>query len=72
MKSIRVAHVREPEADRLRRQARLGDLGLGDVVDQLADGLAPRRLDAEAPAHQADAEQARERGADEQVDDGLG
>ena len=33
-------HVREPAADRLRRQPLLGDLGLRDFVDLLADRLA--------------------------------
>ena len=32
--------VREPAADRLRRQALLGDLRLGDLVDLLAERLA--------------------------------
>ena len=38
--------VREPAADRLGRQPLLGDLGLRDVVDDLADRLAPARLAA--------------------------
>ena len=61
-------HVREPAADRLRRQALLGDLHLRDLVDRLADRLpAVERL----AAHQDEAEQDRQDGAEHQVDDRL-
>ena len=41
MKTSSDRAVREPAGDRLRRQALLGDLRLRDLVDQLAQRLAP-------------------------------
>ena len=64
-------HVREPAADRLRRQALLGDLGLGDLVQGLSDRLPAIGQQRQFRAHQADPEQDRQRGTDQQVDDGL-
>src|SRR6266516_2931750 len=63
--------VREPAADRLRGEALLGDLGLGDLVDGLADGLALAEQERQAAAHEEDPEQHRQRRADREVDDGL-
>src|SRR5919197_455556 len=60
--------VREPAADRLRRQALLGDLRLGDLVDLLPHRPAPGQRRA---AHQDEAEEDRQRAADHQVDDRL-
>src|SRR5919201_4117226 len=60
--------VREPAADRLRRQTRLGDLGLRDLVDLHADRAAPVQRPA---AHQDEAEQDRRGAPDHEVDDGL-
>ena len=64
-------HVGEPAADRLRRQALLGDLRLRDLVDLLADRLACARLDADARAHEEDPERHRDDRADHQVHDRL-
>src|SRR6266540_850134 len=64
-------HVGEPAPDRLRGQSLLGDLGLRDLVDLLTDRLPGGGLDANAKAHEEDAEGHRQHGADEQVDDGL-
>ena len=64
-------HVGEPAADRLRRQALLGDLRLRDLVDLLADRLACARLDADARAHEEDPERHRDDRAEQQVHDGL-
>src|SRR5579862_1871573 len=58
--------VREPERDRLVRQAGLGDLRLRDVVERLAEGLPAIGNLPEVEPHEQDPEQARERGADEQ------
>ena len=63
--------VREPAADRLRRQALLRDLGLRDLVDGLADRLAPVGKEREPAAHREEPERDREDGSDQQVDDGL-
>src|SRR5436190_19102692 len=63
--------VRKPASDRLGGQALLGDLDLRDLVELLADGLPRVRLDGEAPAHEDEAEQDRQDGAEHQVDDGL-
>ena len=65
--------VREPAADRLRRQPLLGDLHLRDLVDLLADRLAAAEalVRAELPAHQADPEQDRQHRAEHQVRDRL-
>jgi hypothetical protein len=52
--------VRKPAADRLRGQALLGDLRLGDVVDLLAEGLPRVGLDVQAPAHEDDPERHRQ------------
>jgi hypothetical protein len=64
-------HVREPEPDRLRGQPLLGDLGLDDVVDRLADGLARVRIDPDAEAHEADPEGHRDQAAQPEVGDRL-
>ena len=70
MKISSVAQYGNQRAIAFVGQARLGDLRLGDVVDHLADGL-PRPGDGrEPPAHRQDPDQDRERGADQEVDDG--
>jgi hypothetical protein len=61
--------VGEPAADRLRRQALLGDLHLGDLVDRLPDRLPAVEC---LPAHEDEADEDRQDGAEHQVDDRLG
>src|SRR5262245_43662485 len=63
--------VREPAADRLRRQSLFGDLDLRDLVELLADRLPRVRLDAKVPAHQDEAEQDRQHRPEQEVDDRL-
>ena len=71
MKTIRRRDVREPAADRLRRQALLGDLHLRDLVDELAERLSLRRLAPDLDPHEDDPDHAREERAEQQVRDGL-
>ena len=54
------------------RQPLLGDLGLRDLVDHLAEGLPATGLLADPRAHEDDAEDDRQQGTEHQVDDGLG
>src|SRR5262249_57948153 len=63
--------VREPAADRLRRQPLLRDLRLRELVDRLAHGLSPAGEEREPAAHREDPDQDREQRRDREVDDGL-
>jgi hypothetical protein len=64
--------VREPGADRLGRQALLGDLHLRDLVDRLAEGVALAvLLAADLDAHQEEPEQDRQERPQHDVGDGL-
>ena len=71
MKIIRLAQYGNQRPHRLRRQALLGDLNPGDLVDDLAERLLAIRVLARLDPHQEDAEQDREQRAEEQVGDGL-
>src|SRR5262249_9671664 len=64
--------VREPAPDRLRRQALLGDLGLRDLVEGLADRLPAIRQERELRAHQDDSENDRKGRSDQEGGHRLG
>ena len=63
--------VREPAAERLRRQPLLRDLILRELVQRLADRLALARQQGEPAPHREDPERARQDGAEHEIRDRL-